>query len=179
MYSLCAMENTTTTRFEIIPALLKEFAAEAATTRKMLALVPDDKLDWQPHAKSMTMRALAVHIAELPSWVKMALTTEVLDFAAMEYKPTEISNNADLLKLFEASYEEGRAALAAAQEADLLGSWTMRSGDQIHAVLTKYETIRHAFSQTSHHRAQLGVYLRLLDIPIPGSYGPSADEMSF
>lgn len=175
------MENTitTTTTFDIIPALLKEFAEEAATTRKMLAIVPDGKLDWQPHAKSMTMRNLAVHISELPSWVHMAFNTEGIDFAVMDYKPSEVSTNAELMKLFEASYETGRAALEAASEEDLTGTWTMRSGDTIHAVLTRYETVRHAFSQTSHHRAQLGVYLRLNDIAIPGSYGPSADEMNF
>ena len=172
------MENNTQ-KFEIIPALLKEMEMEVATTRKMLALIPDDKLDWQPHPKSMKMRVLAVHIAEIPSWVHMALTTEVLDFGAMDYKPTEVSGSADLLRILEESYKKGHDELATANESDLLGPWTMRNGDTILAELTKYETIRHSFSQTTHHRAQLGVYLRLLDIPIPGSYGPSADEMNF
>lgn len=172
------MENNTQ-KFEIIPALLKEFEAEAAITRKMLALVPDDKLDWQPHPKSMKMRNLAVHLAEIPSWVKMAMTTDGIDFSTMDYTPTPITNNADLLKIFEGSVAEGRETLATAKEADLLGKWTMRNGEHILADLTKYETIRHSYSQTTHHRAQLGVYLRLLEIPIPGTYGPSADEQSF
>jgi uncharacterized damage-inducible protein DinB len=174
------MENKNNTgTFEIIPALLKEMDQEIVTTRKMLALVPFDKLDWQPHPKSMKMQTLAVHIAELPSWVKMALTTEELDFAAVPYEPTQVADSAALLQLLEQSYEAGRASLAAATEADLPGSWVLRTGDQIHAKMTKYETIRHSFQQTTHHRAQLGVYLRLLNIPIPGSYGPSADEMNF
>lgn len=164
---------------DIIPLLLKEMEAEAVTTRKMLALIPTDKLGWKPHEKSMSMESLAVHIAELPSWVSMALTTSELDFAAMDYKPTPIADAKELLPLFETSFTSGHEALQSAKEEDLLPSWTMRSGDKIHAVMTKYEVIRHAFSQTTHHRAQLGVYLRLLNIPIPGSYGPSADEMNF
>ena len=173
------MENKTTGTFEIIPALLKEMDGEVATTRKMLALVPMDKLDWQPHPKSMTMQALATHIADLPSWVKLGLTTEELDFAAAPYTPATIASNADLLQILETSYKEGRESLAAAKEEDFLGSWTLRTGDNIHAVMNKYEIVRVSFQQTSHHRAQLGVYLRLLDIPIPGSYGPSADDMNF
>jgi uncharacterized damage-inducible protein DinB len=170
--------ETNNTHFEIIPALLQEMEAEAVTTRKMLALVPDDKLDWQPHPKSMTMQSLAVHIAEIPEWVDMALNTEELDFSK-GYAPTAVSNNAELLQVFEASYKKGHEALAKAQESQMFGRWVMRMGEQILADLSKYQTIRHSFSQTTHHRAQLGVYLRLLNIPIPGSYGPSADEMNF
>ncbi|WP_207492926.1 DinB family protein [Aridibaculum aurantiacum] len=152
---------------------------EAAITRKMLKLVPADKFDWKPHEKSMSMQNLAVHIAELPSWVQMGLNTEGIDFATMDYKPTEVSSNEELLELFEKSFSAGDAALTAAKEDDLWPSWTMRQGEHVIAVMTKYEVIRHAFAQTTHHRAQLGVYLRLLNIPIPGSYGPSADEMNF
>ena len=173
------MENKTTGTFEIIPALLKEMDSEMATTRKMLALVPMDKLEWQPHPKSMTMQALAAHIADLPSWVKLGLTTEELDFAAAPYNPAKIESTAGLLEELEKSYREGREALASVKEEDFSGTWTLRTGDQIHAVMNKYEIIRISLQQTTHHRAQLGVYLRLLDIPIPGSYGPSADEMNF
>ncbi len=163
----------------IIQALLKEMEAEAITTRKMLQLVPTDKFDWKPHEKSMSMQNLAVHIAELPSWVTMALTTSELDFATMDYAPTAVSSTEDIIKLFEASLSSGLKSLRNAKEDDLAPQWTMRTGDKVHAVMTKYEVIRHAFAQTTHHRAQLGVYLRLLHIPIPGSYGPSADEMNF
>lgn len=164
---------------DIIQLLLKELEAEAQTTRKMLALIPADKFDWKPHQKSMIMQTLAVHIAELPSWITMAFTTTELDFAAMDYTPTPVESTADVLAIFEKSVVSGRDSLNGAKEEDLLPSWTMRTGDQIHSVMTKYEVIRVAFSQTIHHRAQLGVYLRLLNIPIPGSYGPSADEMNF
>jgi len=164
---------------KIIELLLKEFDQEIQTTRKMLALVPVDKFDWAPHEKSMKMKALATHIAELPSWVKLGLTTAELDFATAPYEPEIIESNEDLLALLEKSYEAGRNSLSNASEADLSGRWLLRTGETIHADMSKYEIIRHAFSQTTHHRAQLGVYLRLLNIPIPGSYGPSADDQKF
>ncbi|MES2650805.1 MAG: DinB family protein [Bacteroidota bacterium] len=163
----------------IIELLLTELEREAQVTRKMLALVPADKLDWAPHEKSMKMKSLSTHIAELPSWISMALKTEELDFATAPYEPVAVENAAEILAVFEKNYEEGKESLMQAKEEDLTGKWVLRSGDEIYATMTKYETIRHAYSQTIHHRAQLGVYLRLLNIPIPGSYGPSADDQSF
>lgn len=160
----------------IIEILLKEIEQEAQTTRKMLSIVPNNKYDWQPHPKSMTIKTLATHIAELPSWITMALTTDGLDFASSPYSPADINNTADLLELFENSYADGRAHLEATNETVLAQPWVLRNGDQILLNQNKYETVRVAISQTIHHRAQLGVFLRLLDIPIPGSYGPSADE---
>jgi uncharacterized damage-inducible protein DinB len=164
---------------EIIPMLLKEMEQEAETTRKMLSRVPNDKYDWQPHPKSMTVRRLATHIAELPSWVSMAITTDELDFADNPYEPEVINETPALLALFEKSYADGSSELAKTTEDELLRNWTMRNGEQIYSVATKAEIIRMAFCQTVHHRAQLGVFLRLLDVPIPGSYGPSADETDF
>lgn len=164
---------------DVLPLLKKEMEQEAQTTRKMLKLVPIDKLGWKPHEKSMDIQILAVHIAELPSWVSMAFNTSELDFAAMDYTPTKVASTEELLSLFEKSLTSGLDSLSKAKEEDLLPTWTMRSGEQVHATFSKYEVIRHAFAQTTHHRAQLGVYLRLLGIAIPGSYGPSADEMNF
>ncbi len=161
---------------EILPLLLKELDQEAQTTRKFFKLVTEEHFDWQPHPKSMTMKRLAVHIAELPSWVAMTFNSDGIDFATTPYEPTPISSQEDLLELFEKSYEAGKNALEEAEEEDLLPSWTMKNDGVVLQVFTKYEVIRHAFGQTAHHRAQLGVNLRLLDIPIPGSYGPSADE---
>jgi uncharacterized damage-inducible protein DinB len=162
-----------------IQSLLKEMEQEATTTRKMLAIIPDDKYDWQPHPKSMTVRKLATHIAELPGWVSMVLTTSELDFANNPYQQDEINSTPDLLSYFDRTYKDGHEHLAKATEADLLPDWTLRNGDQIYAVNSKGEVIRMAYSQIVHHRAQLGVFLRLLNVPIPGSYGPSADEMNF
>ncbi|WP_375444477.1 DinB family protein [uncultured Fibrella sp.] len=160
----------------IIEMLQKEMEMEANTTREMLSRIPDDKYDWRPHPKSMPMRNLAIHIAELPTWVPMTLQTDGIDFAAMDFTPTHVENTADVLNIFEKSLAEGKAALSNTTEADLEPIWTMRNGDKIISTDTKGEVIRMAYSQTVHHRAQLGVYLRLLNVPIPGSYGPSADE---
>ncbi|MEO6150867.1 MAG: DinB family protein [Mucilaginibacter sp.] len=161
---------------KIIPMLLKEMDQEAITTRKMLACVPNDKYDWQPHPKSMTIRQLAAHIAELPGWLTMVLNTTELDFAASPYRDKDINSTPELLNYFETTLADGRANLEKATEDDLLPDWTLRNGDAIFFVSSKAEVIRTTFCQIVHHRAQLGVFLRLLDIPIPGSYGPSADE---
>jgi uncharacterized damage-inducible protein DinB len=161
----------------IIQQFSRQLEQEAQTTRKMLAIVPTDKYDWKPHEKSMTMKRLATHIAELPSWIKMALTTDELDFANNPYKQENVSNTGELLDYFERTLEEGKAYLKEEYADKLSEDWTLRSGDTIYDVSPKIDVLRMSFSQIIHHRAQLGVYLRLLDIPIPGSYGPSADEI--
>jgi len=158
---------------------LREMDREALTTRKMLSIVPEDQYDWKPHEKSMTLRQLATHVAEIPGWVQTVLTTSELDFAKNEYKPLQPENAKVLLEHFENSLEKGRAALRSADDKQLDDSWTMRAGDQVFSTESKFDWIRHCFCQVVHHRAQLGVYLRLLNVPIPGSYGPSADETSF
>ncbi len=160
----------------IIPFFKKQSAEEANNTRKMLKIVPEDKYDWKPHPKSMSVRQLATHIAELPGWIPMAINTDVLDFSAGDYKPTPIANNNDLLSVFEENQSKALEALSQTTDEFLQNIWTMKNGDQIYLSITKEDVIRIAISQTIHHRAQLGVFLRLLNIPIPGSYGPSADE---
>lgn len=157
----------------------RELENEAKTTRKMLSVVPNDKYDWKPHPKSMSIRQLASHIAELPSWLGMVLNTSELDFAANPYEAVPIENTAALLEMFEKNLEEARTQLASAKEETLADEWTLRNGEQIYSTEPKADVIRMSFSQIIHHRAQLGVFLRLLDVPIPGSYGPSADDMSF
>ncbi len=163
----------------IIEKLVKEMEQEAVTTRKMLSIVPNDKYSWKPHEKSMTMQQLAVHIAELPCWVTMTLATTELDFASNPYKQEAIANTKDLLQYFEQCLAEGKAGLQKAKDEDLLPIWTLRNGENIYSVEPKGDVIRMTYCQIVHHRAQLGVYLRLLNVPIPGSYGPSADDMNF
>jgi uncharacterized damage-inducible protein DinB len=162
-----------------IQQLVKEMEQEAHTTRKMLSVVPDDKYFWKPHEKSMSIQQLATHIAELPGWVNMTLKTSELDFASNPYKASTITKTKDLLAFFEKTLAEAKADLSNAKEADLLPNWTLRNGEEIYSISTKAEVIRMTYCQIVHHRAQLGVYLRLLNIPIPGSYGPSADDASF
>jgi uncharacterized damage-inducible protein DinB len=109
----------------------------------------------------------------------MAIDTDVLDFSANDYKATPISNNSDLLAAFEENQRKAEEALPKTIDEYLQNLWTMKDGEQIFLSISKQDVIRLALSQTIHHRAQLGVFLRLLNIPIPGSYGPSADEMNF
>jgi uncharacterized damage-inducible protein DinB len=153
----------------------QQFIDEGATTRKMLARVPDDQFSYKPHEKSMDMKRLASHIADLPGWIHMAFTTDGIDFA-QPYEAPKINNKADLLAYFDKRYAEGLSTLVPENEKMLDKPWTMRSGDKIYSSDPRIGVIRHSISQQIHHRAQLGVYLRLLNIPIPGSYGPSADE---
>lgn len=164
---------------KLIQLMLAEMEQESITTRKMLERVPEDKFDWKPHEKSMSVRRLATHIAELPGWVTMTLETSELDFSKNPYNPVPINSTAELLKYFEETYKSGYAALEKADEKQLDDMWTLRNGDTIYSTSKKYEVIRMSFSQIVHHRAQLGVFLRLLDVPIPGSYGPSADDPKF
>ena len=154
----------------------KELEREATATRKMLAAVPEGKWDWKPHPKSMNIRQLTTHIAELPLWVGMALNTNELDFATMDYTPTEVKDTAALVQVFDKSLDDARTQLASGKEDTLDQLWTLRNAEQVYSKEPKSEVIRMSLSQIIHHRAQLGVFLRLLDIPIPGSYGPSADE---
>jgi uncharacterized damage-inducible protein DinB len=160
----------------VLQSFVKELETEAITTRKMLERVPDDKYTWKPHEKSMTLQRLATHIAELPGWIGLALNTNELDFENDDYESVHIYNTDLLMDYFEKNLAEGQAALAKAEEAQLEEPWTLRNGNEIYEISPKRDVIRMSLSQFIHHRAQLGVYLRLLGIPIPGSYGPSADE---
>lgn len=160
----------------IIPLLLKELDQEVNITHKMLSRIPEDKFDWRPHPKSMNIGRLSMHISELPGWIAMALTTSELDFATSGYSSREALSVQELQEELEKNFAIGQQALRNARESDLSLPWILRNGDKILQQYTKYETIRISLDQIIHHRAQLGVFLRLLDVPIPGSYGPSADE---
>lgn len=159
-----------------IKTFLKELNEEAITTRKMLERIPTDKFDWQPHPKSMTIKRLATHIAELPGWIPMALTTDELDFENNPYQQEDVKTTEELLNYFEKSLQAGRSLLNEEYEEVLDKNWTLRNGQQVLSATPKADVIRMSLNQIVHHRAQMGVFLRLLDIPIPGSYGPSADE---
>jgi uncharacterized damage-inducible protein DinB len=163
----------------MIAMFKKELDKESAVTRNMLQRIPDDKYDWKPHEKSMSIQQLSTHIAELPTWITLGLTTDELDFAAAPYEPKHVQHTAELMDLFETSLQNGYTELKEANTSKLDEPWVLRNGDKVLNSSTKAEVIRMTMNQVTHHRAQLGVYLRLLNIPIPGSYGPSADEMSF
>ena len=156
----------------------KQFTDEGATTRTMLSRIPAGQWHYKPHTKSMDLKTLATHIADLPGWIHLVFTSDELDFAK-PYDQPELSNNTDVMAYFEKRYSDGLATLVPENEAVLNKPWTLRNGDTVYSTDPKIEVIRMALSQQIHHRAQLGVYLRLLNIPIPGSYGPSADETDF
>ena len=156
----------------------QQFIQEGATTRNMLSRVPDDKFDYKPHQKSMDMKRLTTHIADLPGWIHMTFTSDGIDFA-QPYEQPEIKSKEDLLNYFEKRYADGLSALVPENEKLLYDPWTLRVGEKILSSDPRIDILRMSLSQQIHHRAQLGVYLRLLDIPIPGSYGPSADENNF
>lgn len=155
--------------------LLKQLEDESVTTRKMLSIIPEDKFDWQPHPKSMSIRRLATHIAELPGWVTMTFDTDQLDVAKNEKVPLA-NNKAELMSFYEGELAKGKASLQNAKDEELTKDWSLLFNGNVISVRPKEDVIRMSLNQTIHHRAQLGVFLRLLDVPIPGSYGPSADE---
>ncbi len=159
-----------------IEAFKQELERESVGTRKMLALVPADKMDWAPHEKSMKMKNLATHIADLPKWISMGLKTDELDFNTSPYNPEDCKNGAELIAYYDRCKSQALADLSTSDDSILDELWTLRGGETIYSQLSRLETIRHAYCQIVHHRAQLGVYLRLLNIPIPGVYGPSADD---
>ncbi|CAN5446919.1 hypothetical protein BH23BAC1_BH23BAC1_06560 [soil metagenome] len=160
----------------IIKMLSRELEQEAQKTGKMLKRIPNDKLDWQPHPKSMTVRRLATHIAELPTWIPMILNSDELDLADNPYSPKILNDVEELMNYFQEALHEGKSSLTIASDEHLSDHWTLREGEKIYDTSPKGEVLRMTFCQIVHHRAQLGVYLRLLNIPIPGSYGSSADE---
>ena len=160
-----------------IEAFQRELEQESIGTRKMLAIVPKDKGDWKPHPKSMSLKELSVHVADIPGWLSMVINLDVLDMAASPYNPTDCNGGDELVAHFDVLVENAKLHLAKSDDSILEKIWTMKSGDNVFMQLSKMDAIRHSLGQMIHHRAQLGVYLRLLDIPIPGVYGPSADEM--
>jgi uncharacterized damage-inducible protein DinB len=153
-----------------------DFETEIGNTRKLLERVPldDAHRGYKPHAKSMSLDRLATHIAEIPGWPKLALSTEMFELQP-GFKPTIAASTAELLEIFEKSVKEGRASLAAATDADIEKNWTFKFGE-FSFTEPRTRVIRSFLNHLVHHRAQLGVYLRLNDIAIPGMYGPSADD---
>ncbi|MEI6945769.1 DinB family protein [Paraflavisolibacter sp. H34] len=157
--------------------LLNELRHEADSTRKMLERVPADKFGWKPHEKSMSLASLSSHVAELFSWLTMTLTTDELDFATNKYQPFVPQSTQQLLDFFEDNLKKGTETLAATSDEDMMKHWKLRHGDHIILDLPRMAVLRSfVFNHLVHHRGQLSVYLRLLDVPVPGMYGPSADE---
>ncbi|MEH6408101.1 MAG: DinB family protein [Leeuwenhoekiella sp.] len=160
----------------ILEELQLELESEYEITKKFIERYPEDKNDWKPHQKSMIIKKLAIHIVEIFAWPAFIMNTEFLDFASNPYTQPDIKTRKELQEKLEEDYNKGLEALKKITLETLDGSWDIRQGDVVFQKWSKYGAIRHGFKQITHHRAQLGVYYRLLDIPVPASYGPSADE---
>lgn len=156
-----------------------ELEAEYRTTRKFLEIYPDNKNDYAPHPKSMKMMHLATHITEVFGWADFMLKTSELDFAKNGMQPKNLFTKEELLQVLDENYNASKKALENASEDDLNPVWTLKNDGHELASWTKYAAIRHSLNQITHHRAQLGVYYRLNDIDLPGSYGPTADFDDF
>ena len=156
--------------------LLTEYDAEMANTRRMLEAIPDGKLDFKPHPKSLSMRELATHVANLPSLIPLTLEVDELDVAGGLEQP-DLRTGADIVAHLDATVRDGRPLLESANAAKMGEDWTLRAGEQVHFTMPKGVVLRSfVFNHVIHHRAQLAIYLRLCDVPVPGMYGPSADE---
>jgi len=164
----------------IAQSLLPEYDHEMATTRKVLARLPAEKYGWTPHPKSMTLGALASHLVEVPSWVTPTLTRTELDLnppGGPAYAPPTFASVAELLAAFDANVKQGRAALAATSDADFMVPWSLKSDGQALMTLPRIAVMRSfVMNHLIHHRGQFTVYLRLRGVPLPQTYGPSADE---
>ena len=155
---------------------IPEFDHETANTRKMLEGLPEEHFDFKPHEKSMSLRELATHLTNLYAWTLPTFDMDVLDLAEGWELPTPQSSE-ELLALFDKRSAEAREKLQGVTAETLGEDWTLKTGDEVHLTMPKGAVFRFfVLNHIVHHRAHVGLYLRMLDVPVPGMYGPSADE---
>lgn len=163
----------------IADSLLPEYDHELATTRRLLERMPEAEFAWKPHERSMSLGQLAGHLANIPFWLSATLDAPFYDLTAGDKEATlEAPSSRELLLVeFDEKVKKARASLAKATDADLLASWTLKSGGQELFSLPRLTAIRtFVMNHLIHHRGQLSVYLRMKDVPLPPMYGPTADE---
>lgn len=154
---------------------LKELLLESEVTRKYLALVPFGKASFKPAEKSETLGRLAIHVAEITAWWTACINEEKLDF--INFEPKEIKSTEELVLYFDELLEEAKSSLSKVNDDEFEKEWSMTYGEEVLFTLPKKQVARiFCMNHLVHHRAQLGVYLRMLDIPLPAIYGPSADD---
>lgn len=160
-------------------AFIAELKYESSLTKKILERVPMDKVNWKPHEKSMSLGRLATHIAETAHWITDIAHIDDFDFQKdYSFTPATATSAEELLRIFQANLDGAMETLSAISDDEFSKIWTVRNGEQVMYKTPKKVAVRGwAFSHMIHHRGQLSVYLRLLDVPVPGMYGPSADEM--
>src|SRR5256712_3569543 len=162
---------------------LSEFDHEMSTARTTLERIPEDKLSWKPHEKSMPLNRLAGHIAELAGWAVPTIEQESLDFRPPgqppPFQPTIATSRKQVLEIFDKNREASRRSIAAASDEHLMKNWSLLNAGQTILTMPRFAVLRSfCINHIIHHRAQLGVYLRLNNVPVPSVYGPSADEGS-
>lgn len=158
----------------IADRLLPEFDQEMASTRRVIERVPDDNPDWKPHPKSFSIAHLAQLLSWMPGWIGQTLTGTELDLAGGgEYS---VETTETLLKTFDENVRSSRDAIAASEDADYDVPWSLKMKDTVIFAAPRRDVLRQHISHLSHHRGQMTVYLRLLDVPVPSIYGPTADE---
>jgi uncharacterized damage-inducible protein DinB len=158
----------------IAKTLLPEFDQEMATTRRVIERVPTDKGEWKPHPKSFSLGHLTQLVSTMPGWLTRMLRDTEIDLArgpGYSYQSTE-----SLLEQFDRLVPEARAIIASTKDADFRLSWSLKMGNQVLLTQSRWEGVRGTINHLVHHRGQLTVYLRLVDVPVPSIYGPTADE---
>ena len=156
--------------------VIPEFDREFAETRRSLERIPEDKFDWKPHEKSFTLHQLAAHVAEIARWVPVTLNMDEFDIDA-PYDRVVPETKEEILAHFDEGVAEARSLIEAVTSDQLVSTWSMKKGGEVTMSMPKGVVLRSfILNHNVHHRAQLGVYLRILDVPVPGHYGPSADE---
>jgi len=158
-------------------AMVQEFVHEAAGTRKMLDRLPEDKLSWKPHEKSMSLGRLASHLAEIAEWTGTIVNDDVFDMDAADYKPADLDSKQAILDRFDASVAQFESLMSGKTDEQLMQTWQMKQGGNVVLTMPRAVCLRSfVLSHAVHHRGQFSVYLRENDVPLPAIYGPSADE---
>ena len=161
----------------LIHTLTEEFARETATTRRHLERLPADKFAWRPHQKSFTAMELASHIVECVGFAEPIMASGELNFDSATYRPFVAGSADELMQAFDSAVAKGQAALASSSDAATGEPWQFKINGRVRFERPRGDVFRDfTLSHVTHHRGQFSVYLRLLDVPVPGSYGPSADE---
>ena len=166
----------------IIDFFVAQLEREAAITRKTLAKVPEGKADWKPHEKSMPMGYLTNLVATMPGWIELAVLQDELDLnppSGKKYQPEATPTTAALVQAHENAVGKARAALQGTTEAHLQTKWKLLVGGNVVQESPRYVVVADTFTHLAHHRAQVGVYMRLNETAVPSVYGPSADDRSF
>ena len=161
----------------IIDGMIQEYQHEGAQTRKVLERVPEEHFAWKPHDKSMTLGELASHLSDIPTWVRATMKQDEFNFDMKGYVPYKAASVKQILEDYDAKLKDALDAMAGTPDPDMMKTWKMTMDGQPLFEMPRVAVLRNMmFNHAIHHRAQLGVYLRLLDVPLPQLYGPTADE---